>query len=114
MTRQEMHNEFKLLLDKVDSSSAPIFLDDEIDKLLSISQHKFVSKRAFGNNPRRTSFEEDQKRRDDLSTLIVSENLGVSQPTNENKPNGVFVGVPANYRHAINDLNFSCQTVTYT
>tara|TARA_R100001463_G_scaffold93289_7_gene148024 strand:- start:626 stop:1351 length:726 start_codon:yes stop_codon:yes gene_type:complete len=105
MTRQEMHNEFKLLLDKVDSSSAPIFLPNEIDRLLSISQEKFVSKRAFGNNPRRTGFEEDQKRRDDLRTLITSAVIPKfsSSSFTSNKPNGSFYRLPNDYRHSIHE-----------
>ncbi len=103
MTRAQMHNEFKLLLDKVDSSSAPIFLPNEIDRLLSISQDKFISKRAFGNNPRRTGFEEDQKRRDDLRTLIESDIISSQQPRANNKPNARFYNLPSNYRHAINE-----------
>ena len=57
-------------MDKGDSFDAPSFLEEEIDSFLNISQEKFISKRAFGNNTRRTNFEEDQKRRDDLRTLI--------------------------------------------
>jgi hypothetical protein len=104
MTLQEMHNEFKLLLDKVDSSSAPIFLEHEINGLLSIAQEKFVSKRAFGNNPRRTGFEEDQKRRDDLRTLIrTARPIGAEFDEAFNKPNGIFYALPSDYRHTINE-----------
>jgi hypothetical protein len=106
MTRDQMHAELKFLLDKVDSSASPLFLPGEMDKLLNISQDKFVTKRAFGNNTRRTSFEEDQKRRDDLRTLIHSVNI---QPTinsetqKVNKPMGQFFVLPSNYRHSINE-----------
>lgn len=33
--------------------------------------HKFITTRAFGNNPRREGFEQTQKRIDDLRTLVV-------------------------------------------
>jgi hypothetical protein len=104
MTRLEMHAEFKLLMDKGDSLDAPSFLETEIDSFLNISQDKFISKRAFGNNPRRTTFEEDQKRRDDLRNLIKN---GVITPSSYdsalNKPNGLFFELPTDYRHAINE-----------
>jgi len=83
-----MHSEFKFLMDKVDSSANPLFLSEEIDKLLNISQDKFVNKRAFGNNVRRTSFEEDQKRRDDLRTLISR--IRINNPDIEGLATGVI------------------------
>tara|TARA_Y100000004_G_scaffold161237_1_gene189191 strand:+ start:272 stop:955 length:684 start_codon:yes stop_codon:yes gene_type:complete len=103
MTRVEMHLEFKLLVDKGDSFDAPSFLVEEIDHFLNISQEKFVSKRAFGNNVRRTGFEEDQKRRDDLRTLIYERKLVPSTPSAANKPNGRFVTLPNDYRHTIQE-----------
>lgn len=115
MTRAEMHSEFKFLMDKADSSAAPIFLDTEIDRLLNIAVEKFVSKRAFGNNPRRTGFEEDQKRRDDLRNLIKQADIGLDayssiegselpgEPLYSNKPNSAFITLPSDYRHTINE-----------
>ena len=98
-----MHTEFKFLMDKIDSASNPLFLETEIDRLLNIAQDKFVTKRAFGNNPRRTSFEEDQKRRDDLRTLIVQSNLtAIDDPINA-KPDSQHFSLPDDYRHAINE-----------
>jgi len=101
-----MHAELKFLLDKVDSSASPLFLPGEMDKLLNISQDKFVTKRAFGNNTRRTSFEEDQKRRDDLRTLIHSVSIYPtinSETQKVTKPMGQFFILPSDYRHSINE-----------
>ena len=104
MTRDEMHSELKFLLDKVDSSAAPLFLDVEMDKLLNIAQDKFITKRAFGNNPRRTTFEEDQKRRDDLRNLIKNDIISPNDfSSDNNKPNGLFFSLPEDYRHSINE-----------
>tara|TARA_R100001129_G_scaffold181007_1_gene159742 strand:+ start:867 stop:1550 length:684 start_codon:yes stop_codon:yes gene_type:complete len=103
MTRAQMHAEFKLLVDKGDSFDAPSFLIEEIDHFLNISQEKFVSKRAFGNNVRRTGFEEDQKRRDDLRSLIVGVQMSSSSSVATNKPNGRFVTLPDDYRHSIQE-----------
>jgi len=103
MNRAQMHKEFKLLMDKTGEGGSPSFLSDEIDRFLNIAQDKFVSKRAFGNNIRRTSFDEDQKRKDDLRTLIQTEILTEGKTTNISKPNGITYKLPVNYRHSINE-----------
>jgi len=98
----EMHKEFMILIDKADSGGAPSFLSTEIDVFLNAAIEKFISKRAFGNNPRRTSFEEDQKRRDDLivQETLFPDNIDLS---GANKENARFVTLPRNYWHAINE-----------
>jgi hypothetical protein len=99
-----MHEEFKLLMDKADGGSSPSFLTSEINRFLNAAIEKFVAKRAFGNNPRRTGFEEDQKRRDDLRNIVNNETLYTAiHISTMNKLNGVFVPLPDNYRHAINE-----------
>ena len=103
MTRDEMHSEFKLLMDKGESFDAPSFLGSEIDAFLNIAQEKFIAKRAFSNNVRRTGFEEDQKRRDDLRNLITNAIISPLPVTNNNKPNGHFALLPADYRHTIQE-----------
>jgi hypothetical protein len=101
MTVQQMHNEFKVLLDKADGGGAPSFLPTEIDLFLNSAVEKFISKRAFGNNFRRTSFEEDQKRRDDLRNLIQSSANSTISPGI--KPNSYSIRLPGDYRHAISE-----------
>ena len=49
MTVQDMHNEFKVSLDKVDSSAYPEFLDWEIDYYLNEAQDRLIKNR-FGRN----------------------------------------------------------------
>lgn len=101
MTIGEMHTEFKLLMDKGDSLGNPNFMVSEIDAFLNIAIEKFVSKRMYGNNPRRTGFDEDQKRRDDLRNLI--ENDTITAFTTGTLPNGNLVTLPTGYRHAIQE-----------
>jgi hypothetical protein len=72
MTVQEMHNEFKITLDKVDSQAYPEFLDGEVDFYLNEAQDRFIKTRYGRNNLYRSGFEELQKRTDDLKALVVS------------------------------------------
>jgi len=106
MTREQMHKEFKLLMDKAGEGGSPSFTVDEIDRFLNMAQDRFVTKRAFGNNPRRTGFEEDQKRRDDLRTLINESQLTVVADSDSNKPNGKFYTLPSDYRYSVQEEAF--------
>ena len=72
MTVQEMHNEFKITLDKVDSQAYPEFLDGEVDFYLNEAMDRFIKTRYGRNNMYRVGFEEIQKRTDDLKALVVS------------------------------------------
>jgi uncharacterized Rmd1/YagE family protein len=78
MTVQDMHNEFKLSLDKVDSSAYPEILDWEIDFFLNEAQDRFVKTRYGRNNIYVKGFEETQKRTDDLKALVVSKFCSLS------------------------------------
>lgn len=70
MTIQEMHIEFRLKNNKLDSSRYFSFETNEIDMILNIAQEKFISMRYTGLNYAKTGFEETQKRIDDINVLI--------------------------------------------
>jgi hypothetical protein len=75
MTIQEFHLNFKFGLDKIDSLNYPDFLPEEIDLLLNQAQERFIKQRYGLNNVKRQSFEETQKRTEDLKNIIVATNL---------------------------------------
>lgn len=118
MTIQDFHQEFKIGLDKVDSLASPNFLAEEIDSILNNAQEEFIEQRAYGNNPKKTGLEEDQKRRDDLRDIIKNFTSNVFITTVNNKPNGTFVSLPSDYRHSIQeeaDVTYKdCNGVTQT
>ena len=101
MTVQQMHDEFRLGLDKVDTLGAPNFLDIEIDSLLNKAQQEFIEQRAWGTNMKKQGLEETQKRKDDLRQLIKEEEIAIFAPAV--KPNSFFINLPKDYRHAINE-----------
>lgn len=104
MTIDLMHIEFGVLMDKVASGAAPSFLVTEVDLFLNSAIDRFVAKRAFGNNPRKESFEDSQKRRDDLRNLMATSIIDPSTvDLTTNKPNGLFFTLPADYRHSIQE-----------
>jgi hypothetical protein len=71
MTVQELHYQFKLNMDRVDTLSATDFNREEIDYLLNEAQLLYVKRLYNGTNPLKTAFEQSQKRIDDLSTIVI-------------------------------------------
>lgn len=103
MIVNQIHQEFKLGCDKVDSLNSANFLPEEIDKYLSDAQEEFIEQRAWGNNFRRESIEETQKRVKDLQDITVNAELTVFTSNLNNKPNSKFVKLPSDYRHALEE-----------
>lgn len=103
MTSSEMHTYFKILFDKTDSLNYPQFLPEEVDIWLNIAQDKFIEQRAYGNNPRREGLEETQKRQDDIRNVIKNFSTSTFTTSANNKTNGRFISLPADYRHAIEE-----------
>lgn len=72
MTSQEMEIAFKQGLDKFDSLNYPDFQTDQIELILNQAQDQFVKQRYGGNNLKKQSFEETQKRTEDLKNVVVN------------------------------------------
>lgn len=67
----ELQEAFELEINELDSNlTKPVTSD--IEYWLNTAIDKFVKTRAFGNNFRRESFEQTQKRIDDLRTLVTT------------------------------------------
>jgi hypothetical protein len=75
MNISEAHLAFKFGLDKIDSLNYPNFLPEEIDLLLNQGYKRWVKQRYGLNNVKRQSFEETQKRTEDLKNLVKAVNL---------------------------------------
>tara|TARA_R110000744_G_scaffold260846_1_gene375741 strand:+ start:5887 stop:6585 length:699 start_codon:yes stop_codon:yes gene_type:complete len=116
MTIAEMHIQFKVGLDKTDSLNYPNFEPEEIDLWLNKAQDKFIKTR-YSHDVKGETFEETQKRTDDLREVVVQVDLGPAGNQGFAKPNGVlfqlpdgtFGGIPV-YWFAVNE---ECE-ITYT
>jgi len=93
MTVAEMHIQFKVGLDKTDSLNYPNFEPEEIDLWLNRAQDKFVKTR-YSHDPKRETFEETQKRTDDLREVLVETTIFPSAVQQPVKPNGVLFDLP--------------------
>jgi hypothetical protein len=100
-------------LDKSEGLSLPAFQPEELDFWLNDSVNRFIKTRYSGNNPFGTSFEQSQKRVDDLRTIVVETRLVPhSDSSTSSKPNSYIVDAatfPTDYLLFLNDevtINF--------
>ncbi len=103
MIVDRMHIEFKELVDKAATLNNPNFQTEQIDLFLSDAQEEFLEQRAYGINFKREYLEETQKRVKDLQSITRNANIITFLNNTDNKPNGTFIQLPSDYRHAINE-----------
>jgi len=72
MTIFELHRNFKIELDKSEITSYPSFLPEEIDYWFNTAIERFIKTRYSGLNIHKSGFQQDQKRSDDLRSVITS------------------------------------------
>jgi len=94
----QAHLEFKFRLDKIDSLNYPGFLPEEIDLLLNQAQDRIVKQRYGKNNLKRESFEETQKRIEDLKDITRNALITPSAYASDNiDVNARFVTLPQDH-----------------
>lgn len=115
MTISEMHRAVKLGLDKTEGLTYPAFEPEELDFWLNEAIDRFIKMRYSGTNPKGESFEQSQKRIDDLRTLVKEIVLTpeISPATEADggytlsfKPNSYHINAadfPADYMLFLND-----------
>lgn len=111
MTVQALHQAFRFGMDKLDSLNYPNFLDEEIDLLLNQAQDRFVKQRYSKNNVKRESFEETQKRTEDLKNITSNALLTpIANAPDNIDPDAVFVILPTNHLFILQER----ADITYT
>jgi len=93
-----MHQGFKVEVDKTSALELPSFEPEEIDLWLNMYIKKFTKTRYSGINPKQQSFEETQKRTDDLRTLLRMSDIGLTSTSpSVAHPNSYFFDLPDEY-----------------
>jgi hypothetical protein len=102
MTVSEMYTAFRLHLDKSTSLVGnPDFLPEEFEFWINQSLERFIKQRMYGNNYTKESFEQTQKRINDLRTLVTEINISTS--TSIIKPNSYSATLPNDYLFTIGE-----------
>ena len=105
MNSTTMHISFKLECDKTYGLESPSFEREEIDYWLNQGTRSFVKTRYSGLNSKKESFEESQKRIDDLRTLVIEDQRTVTETagTGDYKPNSWTATLPNDYWFALGE-----------
>lgn len=105
MTVQEMHDAFKFRMDKFDSLNYPNFEPAEIDLLLNQAQDTFVKQRYGTTNTKKSSFEETQKRTEDLKNIVSRAIITPAANASDNiNVYSRFVTLPADHWFIVQEL----------
>ena len=97
MTLQDFHIGFDIELDKTLDFEYAYIQPEQKDYWLNKAQDRIVKYKVFGNNPTRTSFEETQKRIDDLRTIVKDSSPIV--PTSSG--NISYITLPDDYKFLV-------------
>lgn len=96
MTVQEMHYDFKMKLNKIDSEQYRNLRVPEIDWLLNEAQEFFIKSVAFSRVPNYLGFETSQRTIDDIRTIVVENKQLEKDLINSEDRQKVFV-LPTDY-----------------
>jgi len=114
-----MHISLRQTVDRINSQRADQLLSEEIDLELNRAMQRFINQRYGKNNVYQEGFEESQKRIDELRTLLVEYESGVTFKEIL-KPDSIFVDqfqLPANYMYLVNQRSKifvdNCRTIFY-
>lgn len=99
MTALQMQVAFEIETSQIDSTLKPISSD--IFYWLNQATNKFVKTRYSGVNFKRESFEQSQKRIDDLRTLIKEVAINTTQ--GGTKPNAWIATIPTDYMFTVGE-----------
>lgn len=110
MTAAELHQEFKFRCDKLDALNYPNFLPEEIDLILNNAQDRLIKQRYGFNNNKRQSFEETEKRTEDLKNITVNAILSPLAYSIDNiDTQARFVNLPTNHWFTVQErVSITC------
>lgn len=93
-----IHNLIRLELNKINSNLYDDFLDEEIDVFFNQEQSKYISTRYDNKgNSKKEGFEQSNKRKEDLSNLLIEDYVDTAYLSNF--PNKYLFAVPNNYMY---------------
>lgn len=101
MTPREMQNDFEYKVNRYDSNL--IIESDVVFHWINEAQGLQVISHYTGNNPYNQSFEQNQKRIDDLRNLIIEVELSIDGTSGSLKANSYTTSLPTDYMFIVGE-----------
>jgi len=103
MTTKEVRNNFRIDLDKMSAGAYDTFLNEEIDYFASFAIRQFYARRMAGTTSDRTSFEQWQKRADDLKYVYAKAEISKTDSGMKNNSKWESFKIPDDYQHMLSE-----------
>ena len=115
MTSREMHLDFKMKLNKIDSQKYRNLFVPEIDWKLNEAQEVFVRMIAEPRNNQNQGFEFNQRSIDDLRTIVINQSIDSSTSLTKFDDTSYIAPLPDDYWYKLGVKVFAtknnCQTI---
>lgn len=103
MTTKDVRNKFDIELNSKSDGAYDIFVTEEKDEFISFGIRQFYARRLSGLTSDRTSFEQWQKRSDDLRCVYTKHEASVSQSGTRNDAKWYAYDIPSDYWHMLSE-----------
>ena len=116
MTTKDVRNRCRIELNAKSDGAYDLFVNEELDEFISFGIRQFYARRLSGFTSDRTSFEQWQKRSDDLRCVYAKSEISMdSVPATKNGVKIVHYTIPDDYLHMLSeDIEIIRNTETYT
>jgi hypothetical protein len=103
MTTKDVRNTFDIELNSKSDGAYDTFVNEEKDAFISFGIRQFYARRLSGLTSDRTSFEQWQKRSDDLRCVYTKAEITPSNPGARNGNKYSEYNIPDNYMHMLSE-----------
>lgn len=103
MTTKSVRDRFQIEMNAKSDGSYLTFVNEEIDEFISFGIRQFYARRLSGFTPDRTSFEQWQKRSDDLKCVYTQHNCELFATGTKNGSKWKSFIIPSDYQHMLSE-----------
>lgn len=103
MTTKDVRERSRIELNAKSDGAYDIFVNEELDEFVSFGIRQFYARRLNGFTSDRTSFEQGQKRSDDLRCIYTKEEISSFENGIKNGISWSSFKIPDNYQHMLSE-----------
>ena len=103
MTTKSVRDRFQIEMNAKSDGSYLTFVNEEIDEFISFGIRQFYARRLSGLTPDRSSYEQWQKRSDDLKCVYTRAICDVNNTGTRNGNKFISFTIPSDYQHMLSE-----------